>query len=268
MSGAPPRTSQPHTARPDWQILIAHGAGSTAATAQSLLVPLLGPVAGPGSTWSVLEDRSGDVRQVAGHIRDWLGRTSPSLGHRVICGISLGAHAAILASGQSEESACPPAAQGYVVALPAWSGDPDAIAWATANTGQRIAANGISPTLADIEAGTPSDRRWLVDILRRDWSHYCDDQLASALLAAASSAAPTLDDLASIAAPTLVIGATEDPLHPLSTARSWANAIRDSILAEIDFPKTPGFINDSTLAAARQFAARMDLGRMDLGSTP
>ncbi len=258
VSGPSARMSEPGDSRPDWQILIAHGAGSTAATAQSLLAPLLEPVAGPGSTWSVIDDRSGDVDEVAGRIRDWLARTSPSLGHRVVCGISLGAHAAVLSSRRTDAPHSPPGPQGYVVALPAWSGDPDAVASATAHTGQAIDANGISRTLADIDARTPNNRRWLVDILRRDWSHYRDEQLAQALLTAAGSAGPTHDDLASITAPTLVIGATEDPLHPMSTARSWAGAIPDSILADIDFPRRPGFVSDRTPAAARQFAARVN----------
>jgi len=250
--------SEPADPRADWQILIAHGAGSTAATARSLLAPLLESVAGPGSTWSAIDDRSGDVDQVTGRIRDWLARTSPTLGPRVVCGISLGAHAAVLSSRQAEAPLSPLTPQGYVLALPAWIGDPDAVASATANTGQAIDSNGLSRTLAEIDAGTPDDRRWLVDILRRDWSHYCEHQLSRALLAAAGSAAPTHADLASIAAPTLVIGATEDPLHPLSVARSWACAIRDSNLAEIDFPTTPGFVSDRTLDAVRRFAGRVD----------
>jgi len=251
------RIIEPADSRPDWQILIAHGAGSTAATARSLLAPLLESVAGPGSTWSAMDDRSGDVDQVAGRIRDWLARTSPTLGHRVVCGISLGAHAAVLSSRQAEAPLSSPAPQGYVLALPAWIGNPDAVASATAQTGQAIDANGLSRTLADIDAGTPDDRRWLVDILRRDWSHYREHELSCALLAAAGSAAPTHDDLASVTAPTLVIGATEDPLHPLSAARSWACAIGDSILAEIDFPTTPGFVSTHTLDAARRFAGRV-----------
>ncbi len=249
---------EPADSRPDWQILIAHGAGSTAATARSLLAPLLEPVAGPGSTWSAVDDRSGDVDQVAERIRDWLARTSPTLGYRVVCGISLGAHAAVLSSRRTEAPLSPHAPQGYVLALPAWIGEPDAVASATANTGQAIESNGLSRTLADIDARTPVDRRWLVDILRRDWSHYCDRQLSRALRAAAGSTAPTHDELASVSAPTLVIGATEDPLHPISTARSWACAIGDSILAEIDFPTTPGFVSAHTLDAARRFAGRVN----------
>jgi len=256
--------TEPADSLADWQILIAHGAGSTAATARSLLAPLLESVVGTGTTWSAIDDRHGDVDQVAGRIRDWLARTDPSLGYRVVCGISLGAHAAVLSSRRSEAPLSPPGAalragpQGYVLALPAWIGNPDAVASATAKTGQAIDTNGLSRTLAEIDARTPDDRRWLVDILRRDWSHYREHELSRALLAAAGSAAPTHDDLASVTAPTLVIGATEDPLHPISTARSWACEIRDSILAEIDFPTTPGFVSDRTLEAVRRFAGRVD----------
>ena len=244
-----------------WQVLVAHGAGSTVTTARSLLAPILEPALGTSIHWSGIEDRTGDVDHIAGRIQRWLHRTPVSRGPRLVCGISLGAHAAILSHSRGERRRLrsDPAAEpeGYVVALPAWIGAPDAVAEATAQTGLRIAADGVESTLALIESHTPEDRRWLITTLRHDWAQYSRRQLAASLITASRTRAPDRADLESIPVPTLVIAATRDPLHPLTVARSWSSALRAASLAEIDFPEIPGFACERSMEAASAFAARL-----------
>lgn len=238
-----------------WHVLVTHGAGSTLETAQALFCPFLEAVVPGRISWDGIDDRTGDVEVVAERIRQWLAQSRSPEVSRVVCGISLGAHAAVLAIGREPRPTAVP--DGCIAALPAWIGEPDATAAHTAETGRRIATHGYQRVLADIVERTSQKHRWIVRALEQDWSRYSTSELTASLRTAAGGRAPTLADVRSITAPTLVIGARDDQLHPIDIARSWADVLPDSQLMEIDFLSTRGFVSPKTLTAGVQFAQRL-----------
>lgn len=252
-------------ARRPWHVLVSHGAGSTLETAELLFGPYLEAIAPGEIMWEGIDDRTGDVEAVAERIGRWLSQPPSTAVSRLVCGISLGAHAALIAIGRETRPTAAP--DGCIAALPAWTGEPDGTAAHTAETGRRIAVDGWPRLLHDISEESPQTHRWLIDALRHDWSHYTRSQLAASLHAAAGGCAPNLEDLGSVTVPTLVIGARDDQLHPIEIARSWADALPDGRLVEIDFLEIEGFVSSDTLAVGTRFAERIDQRRrMSQGS--
>ncbi|WP_086827380.1 serine aminopeptidase domain-containing protein [Allokutzneria sp. NRRL B-24872] len=141
-------------------------------------------------------------------------------------GISLGAH---LAAAWAAEN--PDRCAGLLLAMPAWTGRSE----------ERPAAVAARFGAASVrEVGLPEalDRAcagvdpWLADELRRSWSRH-GDALPDALDAAAATPAPTLADLSTITVPTGVAACSDDPLHPLSVAEAWHQALPTSALTAI-----------------------------------
>jgi pimeloyl-ACP methyl ester carboxylesterase len=137
----------------------------------------------------------------------------------LVGGISLGAH---VAAAWAAERA-PAGLAGVLVALPAWTGAPDGAPAAAAArvTAAQVRAGGPAAAVAAARAGAPA---WLADELARAWAGY-GAGLADALDAAAAHPAPDLAALGTIAVPVGVVALVDDPVHPLTTAATWAEAL-------------------------------------------
>lgn len=196
--------------------LLAHGAGSCRDTALRLL-----GTAVPDGVVPVAIDARGNVEDVVALL------DAAARGHEValVGGVSLGAHAAALWSARGGRSTA------LLLALPAWTGPPGAVAGLTAATATDVLARGRDAVLAGIAASAPGD--WVVEELRRGWLEQDDDGLAAALLAAARSPGPSIEELTRIEVPAAVVALADDPLHPEAVARSWASAIPGAGLAVV-----------------------------------
>jgi len=197
--------------------VLVHGAGSCPATARLLLGPAV-----PDDVEAIAVEARGSIDQVVAAI------TAAAAGREVVlvAGISLGAHAAArwVASG----GRC----AALLLVMPAWTGAPGTVARVTATSADDIERRGRDAVLAGITASTaPGD--WVLEELQRGWSTYDDHQLAAALRSAASSAGPTLDELAAIDVPTAVVALADDPLHPQVVARQWVRAIPGAHLVTV-----------------------------------
>ena len=142
----------------------------------------------------------------------------------VVGGISLGAHLAA-----EWALAHPRLCTGVLLAMPAWHGPgenaPAAPAALAAHaSADAVDALGVNATLAaaDVEP-------WLAGELSRAW-HRHGEGLAPSLRAAAEHPAPTRAELARLRVPAGVAACTDDPVHPLAVARSWAAALPHSSL--------------------------------------
>ena len=188
--------------------LLAHGAGSCPGSALRLLGPAV-----PHGVAVVAIDARGTMTDVVDRLR------AAATGHDVVlaAGVSLGAHAVATWSALGGRAA------ELLLALPAWTGSPGDVAALTASSAADVRVRGRVGVLAGVAASAPGD--WVVDELRRCWAEQDDGELADALDAAATSAAPEPSDLARIRASTVVVALADDPLHPVSVARSWAEAI-------------------------------------------
>ncbi|HJP76656.1 MAG TPA: alpha/beta hydrolase [Pseudonocardiaceae bacterium] len=138
-------------------------------------------------------------------------------------GISLGAHLAA-----QWALANPGRCSGVFLAMPAWlgpSGDAPAAVAARAGA-DTVDALGVEATLASATAGIAP---WLAGELTRAWRRH-GTGLAPSLRAAAGHPAPTTAELARLRVPAGVAACTDDPVHPLAVARSWAHALPCSSL--------------------------------------
>ncbi|GLZ34090.1 thioesterase [Lentzea sp. NBRC 105346] len=157
------------------------------------------------------------TRTVADHLRalDHAAERHPI----VAGGVSLGAHLAALWAARN-----PGRCAGLVLALPAWTG-PSAgapAALAAASSADVVAAHGITAALADVDG-------WLKIELDRAWRRY-GDGLVAHFREAAGSDAPTFDELRTLDMPTGIVACTDDPVHPLEVARTWAAAMPRAVL--------------------------------------
>jgi pimeloyl-ACP methyl ester carboxylesterase len=191
-----------------------HGAGST----RDAVIRLLGPAAPDAELLAV--DGRGDLDTVV----DRIASTSSAVaaeGRRLALagGISLGAHAVATWAAGSRGTDLP----ALVLTMPAWIGTPDAVAALTAASADEIEREGTAGILARLTAGAGGD--WVVEELVAAWTDADPATLPRSLRAAASSRAPTLEELARIRARTVVVALADDPLHPQSVAEAWADAI-------------------------------------------
>lgn len=191
----------------------------------------------------------GSAPAVAKALRDEI-LLARALGLRVIVGgVSFGAHASA-----SHVATCPPRERpdGLVCVMPAWTGNPGAVAAATALTASWLRSRGIQAELARLEAEYPGD--WVVSELRASWGPQDDRELAAELESVAVSPGPTRSVLASITVPSVVVGVLDDPLHPIEVAREWSAAIPGCCL--------------QTLSRNELAADRGSLGRSAFGALP
>ncbi|WOC14361.1 alpha/beta fold hydrolase [Gordonia sp. MP11Mi] len=176
-------------------------------------------------------------------------------GDRVIVGgVSIGAAIAL-------RWACDPAhsarCDGVLAALPPWTGRPDGslAALSAQITADNLARDGLDATVAAMVASSPA---WLGAELARSWRALYPSGLVAQLRAAAMYVGPTLNDVATLPIPLGVAVAPDDPLHPAAVGRAWADAARQSVVAEAplaEFGPDERLLGDTcwaALAAARQ----------------
>jgi len=164
---------------------------------------------------------------------------------RLVGGVSLGAHTAVRWTAARATAAPAPVAtdrpapaagappgcpelDGLVLALPAWTGAPGAVAAATAASADLVERLGTAAALA--AAGTAVG--WVAAELAAAWPAYRDG-LAASLRAAAAAPGPTLAELAALPVPAGLVTFADDPLHPAAVAHEWAAAIPRAAVREL-----------------------------------
>ncbi|MFC8529508.1 alpha/beta fold hydrolase [Nocardia sp. NPDC057227] len=165
-----------------------------------------------------------DPGAVVASCLDALDSAARRYGRVVAAGISLGAAIAVEWAGANPESAA-----GVVAGLPAWtggSGVESPAALSARVTAESVRADGLEATIAQMRASSPA---WLAETLTRSWRGY-GSALPDALLAAAHYSWPAEPLLRSLAVPTVVVGAVDDPIHPFPVAERWAALIPGAVL--------------------------------------
>lgn len=227
--------------------MLAHGSGSCADFVRRAFGPAL---AEDGIRLVAVEDRSGDVDAV----RDLLLRTARAEGADLLGGISLGEHAAVGAALEL------PGLAGLLLALPAWTGPPGAVAALSGLAADEIVAQGLTAALSRIAGGS-----WVGEELAAAWPGYGEASLVAALRRTARSAGPTLAELATVDVPAGLVAFATDPFHPVATAREWADALPHAALTVLadDAPET----DRSVIGRSAMAAWRVALSRRQ-GSSP
>ncbi len=135
----------------------------------------------------------------------------------VLGGVSLGAHAAALFAAQWHGPL-------YAV-MPAWMGQPEAVAALTFHTADEISELGVSAVLDRIRLLGDD---WIVRELERAWR--ARPEIADDLRVAAAQPAPGPAELGRITGPVTIVALADDPTHPLAVAQQWAASIANSQL--------------------------------------
>jgi pimeloyl-ACP methyl ester carboxylesterase len=145
------------------------------------------------------------------------------LGPVLAGGVSLGAHLAATWAVRN-----PRRCAGLLLALPAWSGQPEGApaALAALASAADVQRRGLAHAL---QAATSAVTPWLAQELRRSWPRYGDDLVAS-LRAAAHHPAPSAEELHTIPVPAGLVGCLGDPVHPVAVAAEWERALPCSAL--------------------------------------
>lgn len=142
---------------------------------------------------------------------DAAARSGPVL----VTGISLGAAVALDWAARNPQSAF-----GVVAALPAWTGADTTgcpAALSAAATAAQLRADGLDAVTARMRASSP---QWLAAALTQSWQSQWPD-LPQALEEAAAYRWPEPAQLATLTTPVAVIGAVDDPVHPIAVAEQW-----------------------------------------------
>lgn len=218
--------------------LIAHGAGSSAEFVRRAFGrPLRAAgwrlasydLRGHGASTPVSDERQLDVRH---HAAD-LAVLARALDAQLLGGVSMGAHAAVLAAtGSAERGPIAPAAAGLLLTLPAWTGEPDVVAAANAVQAAELAELGVEPVLHRICRDHPG---WVADELAQAWPGHRPESFVAVLRALARSPGPAPEQLCRLRVPVGVVALRDDPMHPAAVARRWAGLIPGAVLAEVDF---------------------------------
>lgn len=162
--------------------------------------------------------------ELADHAAD-LAERARAEGAEIVGGISLGAHAAASAAVQGLLPL-----RGLLLAMPAWSGPPGAVAAANAVQAEELESRGLVATLDRIRAAHPG---WVAEELAASWPLHDPGDFVAALRAVARSAPPTPAELTAVSVPAAVVGVAGDPLHPAEVARDWAAALPRATYAEV-----------------------------------
>jgi pimeloyl-ACP methyl ester carboxylesterase len=147
------------------------------------------------------------------HALDEAARTGPI----AVGGVSIGA-----AVAAAWALAHPSHAVAVLAALPPWTGAPDAApaALAAKYSAHVLRRDGLAAAIGGMRASSPP---WLADELTRSWVSQWP-ALPEAMEEAAGYVAPTSDELATLAVPMGVAGATDDLVHPITVAFEWVAA--------------------------------------------
>jgi hypothetical protein len=170
---------------------------------------------------------------------------------RLAGGVSLGAQVAVRWAAASPAAAD---LDGLLLALPAWSGPPGAVAAASAAAATEVEAHGAAGALR--RAGG-TGVRWVLDELAAAWPGYGAD-LPATLRAAAGSSGPTPAGLARIGVPAGLAAFVDDPLHPLAVAEQWVSAFPRAALERLrlaDPGSDRAVLGAATLRALQRAAA-------------
>jgi pimeloyl-ACP methyl ester carboxylesterase len=235
--------------------VVAHGAGSTgefvarafgpalAAAGHRLVAPDL---RGHGSS-TALHDPA--LHSTAAHAQDLLA-VADRVSASILGGVSLGAHVALRCA-----AVC--AVDGLLLVMPAWTGSGGATAAAHAGWADELAEVGVRRVLERIsrEPGVP---RWVVDELSAAWPRHDPASLVAALRAVAASPGPTRGELTVVSVPAGVVAATDDPAHPLTAARTWADAMPRAVLRTCRLAQVG---NDRSVLGALAVAALLSAPR-------
>ncbi len=134
--------------------------------------------------------------------------------------------------------------------LPPWTGAPGAApaALSARHTAARLRREGLAATTAAMTSSSPP---WLAEELARSWLRQWPN-LPDAMDEAAAYVGPTASELGRLAAPMAVVGASDDPIHPIIVAREWASAVPHAALSTVtldQFGPQPAVIGAAALAA-------------------
>jgi len=153
-----------------------------------------------------------------GYLRELDAAARASRGPILVGGISFGAH---LAAEWAVRN--PRTCAGLLLAMPAWIGEPEEAPAAVAArwSADLVEREGLDAALAGSAAGVPP---WLATELDRAWRRH-GTALPGGLRAAAERAAPTHDELRTLAVPTGIATCSDDPIHPAAVARRWVSAV-------------------------------------------
>lgn len=169
----------------------------------------------------------------------------------VVGGVSIGA-----AVAAAWALAHPGRTTAVLAALPAWAGEPGSApaALAARYSAAQLRADGLAATTDQMRASSPP---WLADELARSWRAQWPG-LPDAMEAAAGYVAPSLAELGRLAAPMGVVGAVDDPIHPLQVARAWVGAAPRAALRTITLDQLGA---DPTALGAACLAALGEVSR-------
>lgn len=234
-------------------VAVVHGAGSSSDVSRALFASS----DLPSEEIFYLDNRTGVLADVVESLEKALGSACDLGTPVIVAGVSMGAHAAAAWSLDRIDRHRPGPA-GLVIALPAWLGSPGAVGQASAATADAIRLLGSQRVLAHATTTTPPHMRPVLALLARGWSSYRDGELADCLANAGRCASPAAEQLRRLTCPTAVVGWTDDALHPLSVARSWAEALPSSIMTEVGWQDMS---TDPARFGRTGFRALSDLGR-------
>ncbi len=220
--------------------LIAHGAGSSGDFVRRAFGP---PLLAGG--WRLV---SYDLRGHAGstpvtdparldlsaHVADMV-TLARRVGADMLGGVSMGAHAAVLAAAALRAHATADRGapvRGLLLALPAWTGEPEVVAAANAVQAAEIAAVGIDPVLRRISRDHPG---WVADELLATWPRHDPDAFVAVLRGLARSRAPSPTELAAATEPVGLAALADDPMHPAAVAQRWTELIPAARLTTVPF---------------------------------
>ncbi|QEN14900.1 alpha/beta fold hydrolase [Mycolicibacterium sp. ELW1] len=200
-----------------------------------------GPLHGVGAV--VTTPAPQPARLIAGYLDalDDAARNGPI----IVGGVSIGA-AVTLAWALAH----PSHAVAVLAALPAWSGAAQSApaALSARHTAHQLRTEGLVATTTQMRASSPA---WLADELARSWLGQWPD-LPDAMEDAAQYIAPSIAEMERLSVPMGVVGATDDPIHPLEVALEWVAAAPRAALRTVsldDFGPKPELLGSACLAA-------------------
>ena len=122
-------------------------------------------------------------------------------------------------------------------------------------TADAIENDGLEAAIGAMSATSPA---WLAAELSRSWRALADRDLVGQLRITAACDAPEPGEIAGLTVPLAVVGAPDDPLHPIGVARAWADAAPQAALEECpltEWGPEPARLGQAMAAAWRRLSA-------------